>query len=281
MKYFAHLCTAQDDDKFDRLFEVYSFEGYGVYWWLCEHVGRRKKTANDNPAYLFASPPRTSRVLERGSRRSRIATIIRFLDSIELIEMEDQGDWLAIKIPKLNNYSAEWQKRLAKKNYGVAPESTPESLPSGLGREVVDVKDYRREEKRSKRSRPPADGGVAPGSEAETTDGIEDPQARAEALKTIRTAMRQIEPEAQRREVVEPGEEGNGTIPTAEGPEVEEKGVQLEEAGFYDPIAQDILNAWWALKQGTHGVFALAGALDKHGVKGQDRSRIYSILGVV
>lgn len=48
-----------------------------------------------------------------------------------------------------------------------------------------------------------------------------------------------------------------------------------------EPVVNDILNAWWAIRQGTHNVYALAETLDKHSIKGQDRSRIYKRLGVV
>lgn len=287
MKYFSHLCTAQDDDKFDRLFEVYSFEGYGVYWWLCEHVGRRKKTANDSPAYLFASPPRTSRVLERGSRRSRIATIIRFLDSIGLIEMEDKGDWLSIKIPKLNNYSAEWQKRLSKQNYGVAPEGTPESLPSGLGREVVDVKICRKEEKRSKGSRIGTDGPDAsqqPEPEPELTD-----EQRRENLRLMNEAIGKIggdTPQSRNHRVVE----SQGQLPEVETPEdltaeTIEKQQRLAGLTIEPPLNPEdistIINAWTGYRTGRFDQYALASTLNGLSISGLDRSKVYEALEVV
>jgi len=278
VKYFAHLCNAQDDDKHDLLFDRYKFEGYGVYWWLCENVGKRKKTANDNPEYLF-NMGRGG--VERGTSRKRIAEMIGFMHDIGLLVADVRETWISVKIPKLNEYSAEWQKRLAKANSGETREplgSDSVGTRERLGPEVVD----RKKRKKDLRQTPPHSTveSVDASSEIEDQimDQIMDPKARAEAIKTIKKAMGEL---PQQPKGVRPEDTGNGTIPRAEGQEVEDMGLRLESEGFSDPMLQDILDAWWAYRKGTHNEYALAAALDKHGLKGQDRVRVYQTLGVV
>lgn len=273
MKYFSHLCNAQDDDKHDLLFERYKFEGYGVYWWLCEHVGRRKKTANDNPEYLFNMGRRDT---ERGTSRKRITEIIGFMHDIELIRAEVRGQWISVKIPKLNAYSAEWQKRLAKQDSGATPEtlvSNSGATPFTLGPEGVDV----RERKKRSKTTPPA----STVESVEPSSGVEDPKARAEAMKVIKDTMKAMNIGTPQQQVPKVHDSGNGKIPTAEGSEAEAMVGQLlglEIAGLNpDPI----IDAWWAYRQGTHNEYALTAALDNQGIKGQDRSKIYRCLGVV
>jgi hypothetical protein len=116
---------------------------------------------------------------------------------------------------------------------------------------------------------------------AEPSSEIEDPKARAEAMQTIRKAMAQLPAASAEPQTPKSQDSGNGRIPRAEGPEVEDMGVRLQAVGFVDPAAQDILDAWWAREQGTHNEYALAAALDKHSIKGQDRGKVYRCLGVV
>jgi hypothetical protein len=100
-------------------------------------------------------------------------------------------------------------------------------------------------------------------------------------MKTIRKAMAELPGSSPQPQTPKPQDSGNGKIPTASGPEVEAMGIQLEVSGFVGPLVQDILDAWWAFHTGTHNEYALAAALDKHNIKGQDRSRVYQTLGVV
>jgi len=273
MKYFAHLCNAQDDDKHDLLFDRYKFEGYGVYWWLCENVGKRKKTANDDPEYLFNMKRREQ---ERGTSRKRIAEMIGFMHDIGLVIADVRGDWISVRIPKLNEYSAEWQKRLAKKRGCETQETLGSDSVGARERLLPEVVDRKKREKDLRQT--------TPHSTVQAVDAsseIEDPKARAEAMKVIKDAMKTMNIGTPQQQTPKSKDSGNGKIPTASGPEVEAMGIQLEVSGFVGPLVQDILDAWWAFHTGTHNEYALAAALDKHGIKGQDRSRVYQTLGVV
>jgi hypothetical protein len=281
MKYFAHLCTAQDDDKFDRLFEEYGFEGYGVYWWLCEHVGRRKKTANDNPEYLFNTKKmRSSRTLERGVRRTRIAEIIHALSDLKLVDAQEEPSWIAVKIPKLNAYSAEWQKRLAKQDSVVTPESLRSDsvqTPDQLGPEE---KEYKRKKRKKDLALQPALEGAADRSQPNP----EEPTTTTKGLEMIRTLTAQLEHP-------KPLEPTNGA-----GKAAGKKEFNLPEQldAYQDNIwramiasgivPQDqvdtIAAAYFAYREGDAEAHELASLIDGFGVSGQDKARLYQVMGV-
>ncbi len=278
MKYFAHLCTAQDDDKHDLLFDRYKFEGYGVYWWLCENVGKRKKTANDSPEYLF-NMGRGG--VERGTSRKRIAEIIGFMHDIELIEADVRDKWIAVKIPKLNDYSAEWQKRLAKQDSGVTRETLGRDsvgTRERLGPEVVDVKILERKKRCKAQSRIETDGLDAP---ADTSPELEaDRQRGLDAIKAM-TAKIGGEGQSPTRRVVE----SQGQLPEVETPEdltaeTIEREQRLRDLGIAEGHVGPIINAWLGLKTERFDSYALATVLNSCGILGLDRSKVYQALGV-
>ncbi len=284
MKYFSHLCTAQDDDKHDLLFERYKFEGYGIYWWLCELVGRRKKRANDNPEYLFNTGRRE---VERGTSRKRIAEIIMFMDSIELIDAVPIEGWISIKIPKLNDYSAEWQKRLEKKNSGDTRETLGRhyrETRERLGPEGVDYKERERSKGKKRSATPRAIEPESPPGEATT----EDETTRAEGLKMIREAAEAIgkiggaDSPTPRRRVVE-SQEPLPIIETPEGMEDEtiEKEQRLRDLSIVEEKIAVIINAWLCIKTERFDQYALASTLNRLGIDGLDRSKVYQALEVV
>jgi hypothetical protein len=287
MKYFNHLSCAGDDSKVQALREEFGLEGYAAYFLILEKIASQIRRESGSPSlslslrkwadHLDRDPRWVRRVLqsshEVGLFIVEIAPSVRRSTSGDTRSSHHSREStqsratevITITAPNLLKYADEYSKKI-----GIKSRHSPDTSPDTVG---IPVSKEVRKDKRSTAARSRADGATAP----ESTSEIEDPKARAEAMKVIRAAMK----DDGKPKVVKSQNSGNGKIPRAEGPEVEDMGVRLQAGGFAEPLIQDILDAWWAHKQGTHDIYAMTDVLDKHNVKGHDRSKIYSTLGVV
>jgi|GEM_PF-4470708 len=282
MIWFKHFTGYRNDPKVRALREEFGIEGAAVPMLMVEIVAESLGITNQIP---FLTHSRAVWAEMLGIKASKLSKILAKMQDVNLFEVRVESDGkITFGSDKILIYCDEYtqtlkrQGKISAEKYGNKyRDSSPDSPPE---RSRVRKKEVERK-KDLKTATPAFEGGVAQSTAGSTEAGVEDPKARAEAMKTIRDAMAKISVGSQERKVVEPEDSGNRKIPTATGPEVEAMGIVLEGQGIADPMLQDILDAWWAIKCGTHNVFVLASTLDKYGLKGHDRSSLYQTLGVV
>ena len=186
MKYFAHYCSADDDPKIVKLFELHGYDGTGIYWRLCAIVAGMKNASGDTPEYLCI--PRTLQQPYR-CRTAAVRQVIRTLHQLDLIEAKEEGSDFIIKIPKLNKYTDENTKRNERERNPKRPDNV---------RAEETIKDHKRKEKKDLNGTTPASAlGAEPSSPDQDPGieaGIEDPKARAEAMKVIRAMQDKLNP---------------------------------------------------------------------------------------
>ncbi len=276
MKYFAHIATARADDKFDRLFLKYSFEGYGVFWYICEMVAQRKKTANDNPGWCVNSAGREH---VENTPRTRFISIVSYLSEIGLIDCKKEDGLLILCVPKLNAYSAEYQKKLLRKISGQTPDivrtasvSTPERLS---------IEENRIEEKRKERSRSTLTPDAL-GASAELVQPLASPDALRSAFE--KAGLQEIMPSLGKN--TKPA--GNGkdeirvfTLPADMTAAQDSLWKGIKGCGIIQSDQVDRVTATAiAYREGEAEAHELAGLLNEVGVKGEDKVKVYAVIGI-
>ena len=138
MKWFQHQANAHSNLKLQPIIEEFGWEGYGVYWVLCEIIAEQSQN------YIITAKKKWKQSLFR-----MLQVDPQLLDKM-LITFADQNliskKWLnkgALAIPKMKEYSGNWTKRLQSNSV-----VTAEKLPLKKR-----IEENRREEKRIEKNR--------------------------------------------------------------------------------------------------------------------------------
>lgn len=266
MKYFNHLSCAGEDSKVQSVRDEFGLAGYGAYFLILEKIAAQIRKESGSTSMSLALRKWAQHL---DMSRSWTLNIIKWCDEVGLWSARVDGDIITIDVPNLLKYADEYSKKVGIKSRH-SPDRHLEIVPNPGSKEV-------RKDKRSTASRLSPSGADAPEPQSEP----ESEEDRERGLKVIKEASKAMFQEPSKSRVVEPKDSGNGTLPTASGPEVDKMYENLGSLLLPDAAVTDILNAWWANKQGTHNEYALASMLDKHSIKGHDRTKIYQRLGVV
>ena len=264
MKYFPHLSNASDDEDMIEVLEVQGPVGYGIYWIITEIVARNLKSPKDVPSVTMLRATWARKCFVRPNLFTKTVSI---LSGLGKIVVEDDGDYVTVKHPKLLKYLDEYTKKVGSKS-----GQSPDGVPSGVGTMSGTIEENRIEEKKRKKMTPPTSTVEA----VESSSEIENPKARAEAMKTIKNAIAQLPGPSSQQQIPKAHDSGNGKIPKAEGPEAFDVLNDLASLDIPGIDLDPIVDAVVAFRKGTHNEYAVASALDSAGVKGIDRSRIYS-----
>jgi len=107
MKWFQHLTMAADDLKNQLLIDKYGFEGYGLYWFYCELVGREGRN------FRLSSGKNWKKIAQKKSGREQkwIDEVSAYMGKLGLISGKalKQG---TLHIPKLKRYCDEYTKKV-------------------------------------------------------------------------------------------------------------------------------------------------------------------------
>ncbi len=282
MIWFKHFTGYRNDPKVRTLREEFGIDGAAIPIFMVEIVAESLGPANPKPFLTYSRRTWAEFV---GVDVRRLNKVLARMQEIDLFEVTVEPDGrITFGSDKILEYCDKYTQDLKRtgkipaKKYGKKSEQISEQ-----GSATESSSRSRKKGKKEEDLTPSTLGTCGPESPAdgETTDEQSTPEERKAILETLKATIENMGTEKPSPKVAELRGSGNDEIPTAEGPEVDEMFNRLGQHGFTSPMVDDVLNAWWAMKNGSRSVYALAEALDKHNVKGKARTEIYNVLEVV
>ena len=263
MKYFNHLTCAGEDSKIQRVRDVYGLAGYGAYFLILEKIAAQIRRESGDPS-LTLSMRKWCQHLDR--RPAWTNDFLIFADSVGLLSVTFNKDVVTIKVPNLLKYADEYSRKVGIKS-GQPPDKSPDIVRFPVSKEVRKNKIL----------------GSAPESKASEPAPTE--QQILKAREAFGTALRSAGITDPKPENKVPGDNnGKGAIEkySAEdlSPEDEVRWKKIIEEGLSSDQADEAIRAMLAYNDGAVDVYGFANHLDKAGIKGQDRIKVYNILGV-
>lgn len=124
MEWFKHKSYALDDPKLSKVIDKFGPAGYGVWWIILEKIALEMNYTDR--CEISYSVKTWSKFCRISSKKFQI--IVKFLQKIELILLDEDADFLTLKCPNLLRYKDEWSKKQQRN-----VSKTPEQLRSNSG----------------------------------------------------------------------------------------------------------------------------------------------------